>query len=144
MPWFAFDRGGVCGASHRACAAGRIRNILRRIVGANPIRAPERAAGEASRRGVETTLLPVEMAAIRALRDDKEGAIVWLRRTYDRGWRVRESNLMDPIFAAHREDGRFREVMARIETDVLRMRRYSTELRDLLDKTLPPPAAPAK
>jgi TolB-like protein/tetratricopeptide (TPR) repeat protein len=97
----------------------------------------ERVADEAFRRGVETPLVAIEMAAIRALRQDSDGAMKWLQRAYDRGWRIRESNLVDPMLAGLRGDARFGALMSRIESDVLRMRKESTELRDLFNKTVP-------
>src|SRR5207247_8512503 len=48
----------------------------------------DQAALRLWKQGVETPLLPVELAAIRALRNDHDGAMEWLNRAYDSGWRM--------------------------------------------------------
>jgi hypothetical protein len=93
--------------------------------------------------GVDTPLLPVEFAAIHALRGDVNGGLEWMQRAYDRGWRFPASSKADPMLANLRTDARFGQLIARMEADLARMRQDNIEVRQLFSKTVPflPPTA---
>jgi tetratricopeptide (TPR) repeat protein len=104
----------------------------------------EKAARQAWNEGVDTPTLPIEMAVIRALRKDNDGAMEWIQRAYDRGWRIRASNMADPMLAELRSDARFQALMRRIQSDLDRMRKDSSEIRQLFEKTIPSLPPPQK
>jgi hypothetical protein len=94
-------------------------------------------------RGVESPLLPIEMAAIRAIRKDNDHAMEWMQRAYDRGWRIRSSTAVDPMLSNLRTDPRFQALIQRTKADLDRIRKESAEIRELFEKavpSLPPPA----
>jgi hypothetical protein len=105
--------------------------------------AAETIALRAWKDGVDTPTLAIEIAAIHTLRRDNDAAMQWMQRAYDRGWRIRVSNVFDPVLAGLRGDIRFKNLMQRMQGDLARMRNQSAEVRELFAKTvpsLPPPA----
>src|SRR5207249_11870481 len=82
--------------------------------------------------GFETLLRPVELAAIRALRNDQAGAMEWLNRAYDSGWRMPSWIRLDPLLENLHSDPRFTQLVGRMEDDVRRAREHSTEVPELL------------
>lgn len=87
--------------------------------------------------GVETPVLPFRIAVIHALRNDKDSAFQWLQRAYDRGWRNRVTTKVDPMLASLRDDPRFDEYARRIADEIERLGRNSSEIKELLEKTIP-------
>lgn len=63
-----------------------------------------------------------ELAAVAALRGDREAALAWLERAFDAGWRQHRSDASDPWFEDLRGDPSF-------ETHLLRMRERVTAMR---------------
>ena len=92
----------------------------------------EQAALRLWKQGLETPLLPVELAAIRALRKDHAGAMEWLNRAYDSGWRMPSWIRLDPLLENLHSDTRFTQFVGRMEDDVRRAREHSTEVPELL------------
>jgi eukaryotic-like serine/threonine-protein kinase len=98
------------------------------------------------RQGVDVLFLPVQLASIRALQGDTNGALDWLQRAYDRGWIKAQATRLDPMLASLRGNPRFEGLVQRMQDDVARMRRHTTEIRALFEKSvpaLPPPAPPS-
>jgi serine/threonine-protein kinase len=97
------------------------------------------------KQGVETLALPVQMASIRALHGDRNGAMEWLQRAYENGWRQPQTMRLNPLLANLRGDPRFERLLQQMEDDLARIRRSSTEVRELFEKAvpaLPPPGPP--
>jgi TolB-like protein len=97
------------------------------------------------KQGVETLILPAQMVSIRALQGDRDGAMAWLQRAYERGFRQPETMTLNPMVANLRGDPRFEGLLRKMVEDLARIRRNSTELHDLFEKSvpaLPPPAPP--
>jgi hypothetical protein len=92
----------------------------------------EQAALRLWKQGLETPLLPVELAAIRALQKDHDGAMEWLQRAYDSGWRMPWWIRLDPLLENLHADPRFNQLVGRMEDDVRRARERSTEVPELL------------
>jgi thioredoxin-like negative regulator of GroEL len=76
--------------------------------------------------------LRIELAAVAVLRGDNAGALEWLSRAYDAGFRDYGTLEPDPIFVAVRGDARFRELLERMRKDVAAQRSRARE-RGLLD-----------
>ena len=93
--------------------------------------------------GVDTPALPVQIAAARALRKDANGALEWLQRTYERGWKQPTATRLDPMLSSLRGDKRFTNLIARMEDDLRRAAQNSAEIRLLFEKTVPALPAPA-
>jgi hypothetical protein len=87
--------------------------------------------------GVETPVLTFRIAVIHALRNDRDSAFQWLQRAYDRGWRNRVTTKVDPMLASLRDDSRFNEYVQRITDEIERVGRNSSEIKELLEKTIP-------
>jgi TolB-like protein/Flp pilus assembly protein TadD len=97
-------------------------------------------AQEALKQGNQSPRVPMDLAAIHAVRGETETALSWLQRAYEAGWRDYRVLSRDPIFAGLREDRRFQALTARMQTDVAEMRRRAN-----IPATLPvPPSAPAR
>ncbi len=98
--------------------------------------------------GVDTSILPVELATIYSLRKQPAKAMEWLNRAHDQGWRESDMLKFDPLLADVRNDRAFQKLVERIESEKRRIGEESAEIRHLLEKTLPtlppvpkPPAA---
>ena len=87
--------------------------------------------------GVESPLLPVELASIHAMKGDRATALNWMQRAYERGWRHHYSSTIDPLLANLRTDPVFQRLIGRMKADIATMRAESTEMRELFAKTLP-------
>ena len=82
----------------------------------------ERAAQERMSRGDNSPTLRVEMAAIAVMRRDFDGALQWLDRAYDSGYRDYGVIARDPILATIEPVARFNEVVDRMQRDVTAQR----------------------
>jgi len=69
-------------------------------------------------RGDGTPALRIELASAAALRGDHAGAIEWLGRAYDAGYRDYGMLELDPILATLNPDAKFREILDRMRRDV--------------------------
>jgi tetratricopeptide (TPR) repeat protein len=79
-----------------------------------------------------TPALRVELAAVAALRGDSAGAIEWLQRAHDAGFRDYGLLERDPILAKIQPASKLRELLDRMKKDV-DLQRSSAEERGLLD-----------
>ena len=77
---------------------------------------------------------PIEIAAIHAIRGEIRGALDWLERGYDAGWRDYRITNRDPFFAGLREEPRFRALLTRMESDVRTMQQRALSPQDSLLK----------
>jgi tetratricopeptide (TPR) repeat protein len=73
--------------------------------------------------GNENPALPMEIAAISAIRGDSAAAFASLEQSYTMGWRDPRILGLDPFFSSLRQQPRFRKLIARMKTDVETMRR---------------------
>jgi DNA-binding SARP family transcriptional activator/TolB-like protein/Tfp pilus assembly protein PilF len=73
--------------------------------------------------GATSPRWPYEIAVIRAVRGDREGAVAWLERAYGRGFRWAWMLERDPMLDSVRRDARVRALIARVRADVDGMRR---------------------
>jgi tetratricopeptide (TPR) repeat protein len=79
----------------------------------------ERVARQKIDAGSETPALRVEMAAVAALRKDTDGALAWLERAVDAGYRDYDFIDRDPIFRAQLgADTRLAALVERMRRDV--------------------------
>jgi len=67
----------------------------------------------------------LELAAISAVRGDRDDALQWLDRAYLLGYRQYHFLEIDPMFAMLRNDERFARVLSRMARDVGRMANYA-------------------
>lgn len=72
--------------------------------------------------GADWPMGHMQIGAVHALRGETAAALDHLERAYDAGWRDGRTLAIDPLFASVRPEPRFRQVLARIETDVAAMR----------------------
>ena len=82
----------------------------------------EGAARERMNRGDHSPTLRVEMAAIAVMRNDSGGALEWLDRAYDAGYRDYGVIARDPILAKIEPAAKFKEVLDRMQRDVTAQR----------------------
>jgi hypothetical protein len=75
---------------------------------------------------------PLEIAAISALRGDSAGAIEWLKRAYEAGFKDPRALARDPFFDGIRTTPRFRQITAQMEQDVAAMRHRAVAAHDTL------------
>jgi tetratricopeptide (TPR) repeat protein len=123
LAWFLLKRGDKAGAEKMLADA-------------------ERVAMEHWRSGVQAPGLPVELAAIHAMRGDGNEAANWYQRAFDAGWRERLHEKLDPMLIPAASHPRFRAVVQQIEEDVRRKAAESREVKALFEETvptLPPP-----
>ena len=73
--------------------------------------------------GSEFPELPIELAAIEAMRGNRDASIAWLRSAYELGYRYPEDIAMDPIFAVLRGDPEFAGILDWMRGDLAEMRR---------------------
>jgi DNA-binding SARP family transcriptional activator/tetratricopeptide (TPR) repeat protein len=64
----------------------------------------------------------VDLAAIHALRGERDAALGWLERSFHAGWRQPEYLRRDPLFAGLRREERFRAVLTAMDDDLARQR----------------------
>jgi DNA-binding SARP family transcriptional activator/Flp pilus assembly protein TadD len=64
----------------------------------------------------------VDLAALYALRGEREAALSWLERGYDAGWRQLRQLRSDPLFESLRREERFRGVLKTMSDDLARQR----------------------
>jgi tetratricopeptide (TPR) repeat protein len=64
----------------------------------------------------------MEIAAVHALRGERDDAMHWLEEAYRAGWRLYRETGRDPLFASLRMDPAFRDLLQRMEHDVTAMR----------------------
>ncbi len=96
-----------------------------------------RLAREAMDQGNEMPRARIEMAAIHALRQQKELALEWLQKAYDAGWRDSRTLMRDPMFSSLQGEPKFKALIVRIEKDVAAMRERSSDLRELFAASSP-------
>lgn len=92
----------------------------------------ERIARDKVEKGDQSPALRIELAAASVLRGDNAGALEWLSRAYDAGFRDYGTLERDPILAALAGDARFREILDRMRKDVAAQRARARD-RGLLD-----------
>jgi hypothetical protein len=92
----------------------------------------ERATRAIDDEGSDHSAERLEIAAIHALRGERDVAIQWVRRAYDAGERGHRLLELSPAFAGIREMPEFREIMRLMEADVARMRRNAASRSELL------------
>ena len=93
----------------------------------------ERLARTNVEKGHQSSPLRIELAAAAMLRGDQPGALEWLSRAYDAGFRDYGTlEAWDPVFAALRSDARFRAILERLRKDVDAQRARARD-RGLLD-----------
>jgi TolB-like protein len=91
----------------------------------------EKEAQDALADGNEHQRVPIEMAAIHAIRGEQTQALDWLERSFTAGYRDYSTLRRDPIFADVRRDPRFDAVSKKMEEAVATMRERSTTLAEL-------------
>jgi eukaryotic-like serine/threonine-protein kinase len=72
--------------------------------------------------GADWSMVYMQNAAVRALQGDSPGALDELERAYGGGWRDGRLLALDPLLASLRSEPKFRDVRARIASDVAAMR----------------------
>jgi serine/threonine protein kinase/tetratricopeptide (TPR) repeat protein len=80
------------------------------------------SAQQELQRGSEDPVVPMEIAAIYALRKDPQAALQWVDAGYKAGWRMYRETLRDPLFATVKDDPKFRSILQKMEADVAAMR----------------------
>jgi eukaryotic-like serine/threonine-protein kinase len=80
------------------------------------------AADKERTEGSELPDVPLEIAAIHAVRGERDEAIRWLESAYQAGWRLFRELDRDPFFASLRADPDYRRIRQRMEEDVRAMR----------------------
>jgi eukaryotic-like serine/threonine-protein kinase len=98
----------------------------------------ETLARQALKDGNELPRVRIEIAAVHAVRQQKQPALEWLQKAYDAGWRDPRTFALDPMFAGLREEPKFKELLSRMTRDVAAMRERSPDLHHLFNK-LPTP-----
>ena len=76
--------------------------------------------------GNENPVLPMELAAIAAIRGDTTAAFASLEQSYRMGWKDPRVLALDPFFASVRRTPRFQQLLVRMRADVDTMRRAAT------------------
>src|SRR5207249_3422084 len=66
--------------------------------------------------------VPYDLARLMAIEGNKTDATSWLRRAIDSGWRRHRWIMLDPMFETIRDEEQFRQVVARLQSDVEAMR----------------------
>ena len=87
----------------------------------------ENSAQKAIRAGDETFSPRIELAAVHALRGNRQKALEWLELAYAAGARDYRALEIDPFFEELRVDPRFREILERMANDVAQMRERARE-----------------
>jgi tetratricopeptide (TPR) repeat protein len=72
--------------------------------------------------GNQLWAIPFDIACVHALRGDTGGALHWLEKAVDAGWRGWPVERWHPILDPLRGDERFKKLMARIDSTVAEMR----------------------
>jgi tetratricopeptide (TPR) repeat protein len=73
--------------------------------------------------GSERPLVPYDIAAINAIRGNKEEAYKWLKKAIDAGWREFRLGQRNPFLENLREDEQFKQMMSRVKAMVDEMRK---------------------
>ncbi len=81
------------------------------------------AATKRMKDGVEDYSAPMEIAAIYALRSDRPASLSWLQRAYAAGFRDYRTLARDPLFDSMRDEPAYRQLSARMASDVAAKRR---------------------
>jgi tetratricopeptide (TPR) repeat protein len=81
-----------------------------------------RAARKQLDEGSELPEVPLEMAAIHALRGERAEALQWFNAAYRAGWRLFREIDNDPLFSRIRQDPEFVRIRRKMEEDVAAMR----------------------
>jgi TolB-like protein len=90
--------------------------------------------------GNEGQRVPVEIAAIHAVRGESAQALEWLERGHTAGYKDYSTLGRHPIFEPVRREARFQTLLKKMQEAVATMRARSTVLSEL--RTLPFPATP--
>jgi TolB-like protein/tetratricopeptide (TPR) repeat protein len=126
LAWFAQKRGDAANAARLLADA-------------------ERLAMDQWRAGTEAPGLPLELAAIHAMRGDGNEAAAWLQRAYDLGWREWQQDQVDPMVKPAAANPRWQSIVQQMRDDIARKAAQSQQLKILFEQTvpsLPPPPAP--
>jgi hypothetical protein len=89
--------------------------------------------------GNEGQRVPVEIAAVHAVKGESVQALEWLERGLTAGYKDYSTLGRHPIFENLRRESRFQDVVKKMQEAVVTMRNRSTALSDL--RALPFPAA---
>ena len=93
--------------------------------------------------GNEGQRVPVDIAAVHAVKGETAQALEWLERGFAAGYKDYSTLARHPIFAGLRRETRFQELLKKMEQAVAAMRERSTTLSEL--RTLPfPPVTSAR
>jgi len=87
--------------------------------------------------GIDTPFAHEELAAIEALRGDKQAAVSAYQKAYTHGWRFVMLTVRNPAFDSIRDMPEFQALVAKMTADVERMRAQSTELGEIRERTIP-------
>jgi TolB-like protein/Tfp pilus assembly protein PilF len=90
--------------------------------------------------GNESQRVPVDIAAIHAVKGETDQALEWLERGIAAGYTDYSTLGRHPIFASLQREARFQELLQRMEQAVARMRERSTVLSELRVMPFPPTA----
>jgi tetratricopeptide (TPR) repeat protein len=77
--------------------------------------------------GTEASDPYYDLAAISAIQGNKQEAYKWLQKAIDFGWVDYQFSLNDPLFENLRQDQRFQQMMAQLETKMAEMRKRVNE-----------------
>jgi hypothetical protein len=80
-------------------------------------------AQKALQEGNQSPRVRMDIAAIHALRGEKDKALRSLQQGYDAGWRDHWTLRKNPIFESLRDEPAFQALLTRMESDVAQMRR---------------------
>jgi hypothetical protein len=92
--------------------------------------------------GNEGQRVPIDMAAIHAVKGDSVPALEWLERGFTAGYKDYSTLGRHPVFESIRRESRFHDLLKKMEEAVTTLRNRSTALAEL--RRLPVPAVPTR
>jgi protein kinase/serine/threonine-protein kinase len=87
-----------------------------------------RSMQDTLQRGSESSRIRRDMAALHAVRGEKETALKWLEEAARVGWRPRPADLIAPEFEALAGEKRFRNLIVKLKLDIEEQRRHVEEM----------------
>ena len=99
--------------------------------------ASEKAIRKMLAEGADTSMAHEELAAIHALRGEKEAALTEYERAYTAGWRFLTQTRLNPALESLRDEPKFQTLLERMKADLAMMRTESKELVELRERTIP-------